>query len=185
VDPTIESQTLKKLKNSIQRRTIEMISDPAWDRTYQIVFDDDAPGECADVVGITIKEGKLIVDLFHCKHSRAKLGNRIKDLYEVCGQAQRSIKWRDDVDRFVQHLLNREKRRMKVHNVSRFERGDFKQLVGIRGEARALVPEFRIFVVQPGISKASITDDQRELLATTELYLHETRSIKLVVVGRD
>src|ERR1700676_3368013 len=53
-------------------------------------------------------------------------------------------------------------------------RAIFKQLVGIRGEARALVPEFRIFIVQPGVSKAAITDDQRELLSTTELYLHET-----------
>lgn len=185
VDPRTESQALQKLKDSIQRRTIENVSAPDWDRNYQIVFDDDAPGECADVVGLAISEGKLIVDLFHCKHTKAKPGNRIKDLYEVCGQAQRSIKWRDDIDRFVLHLVNREKKRMKKHGVSRFERGDFKQLVGIRGEARALVPEFRIFIVQPGVSKATITDDQRELLSTTELYLHETRSIKFRVVGSE
>jgi superfamily II DNA or RNA helicase len=185
VDPTVESQTLEKLKHSIQRRTIDNVSAPGWGRTYQIVFDDDAPGECADVVGLAISEGKLLIDLFHCKHTKAEPGNRIKDLYEVCGQAQRSMKWRDDIDRFLLHLINREKRRMKKHGVSRFERGDFKQLVGMRGEARALVPELRIFIVQPGLSKAGVTDDQRELLSTTELYLHETRSIKFLVIGTD
>ena len=136
-------------------------------------------------MGLVIREDKLIVDLFHCKHTKAKPGNRIKDLYEVCGQAQWSIKWRDDIDRFLLHLLNREKRRMKKYGVSRFERGDFKQLVGIRGAARALTPEFRIFIVQPGISKAGVTDDQRELLSTTELYLHETRSIKFRVIASE
>ncbi len=183
VDPTKESQTLQKLKNSIQRRTIENVSAPEWERKYQIIFDDDAPGECADVVGISISEGKLLVDFFHCKYTKAKPGNRIKDLYEVCGQATRSIKWRDDIDRFLLHLINREKKRMRKHGVSRFDRGDFKQLVGIRGEARALVPEFRIFIVQPGLSKATVTNDQRELLSTTELYLHETRSIRFLVIG--
>jgi len=38
-------------------------------------------------------------------------------------------------------------------------------------------------IVQPGISKANITDDQRELLGTTELYLHETRSIPFQVIS--
>jgi hypothetical protein len=127
----------------------------------------------------------LIVDLFHCKHTKAKPGNRIRDLYEVCGQAQRSIKWQDDIDRFLLHLINREKRRMRKHGVSRFERGNFKLLVGIRGEARALVAEFRVFIVQPGISKDSVTNDQRELLSSTELYLNETRSIKFGVIARD
>jgi hypothetical protein len=74
---------------------------------------------------------------------------------------------------------------MKKYAVSRFERGDFKQLVGMWGEARALTPEFRIFVVQPGISKLAVTDDQRELLSSTELYLHETRSIKFGVIASE
>jgi superfamily II DNA or RNA helicase len=183
VDPTVESQTLQKLKQSIQRRTIDTLLSPGWDRTYQIVFDDDAPGECADVVGIAILKAKLIVDLFHCKHTKAEPGQRIKDLYEVCGQAQRSIKWRDDIDRFLLHLLNREKRRVKKYGATRLERGDFKQLVGVRGEARGLSPEFRIFIVQPGISKAAVTPDQRELLSSTELYLNETRSIRFGVIA--
>ena len=109
VDLTKESQTIHKRANSIQRRTIDNILSADWSRDYQLVFDDDAPGEVADVVCLSTSDTKLLVDLFHCKHSRPTPGTRTKDLYEVCGQAQRSIKWQDDIDRFLLHLINREK----------------------------------------------------------------------------
>lgn len=65
---------------------------------------------------------------------------------------------------------------------SRYRQG-IKLLQAIRGEARALTPDFRIFVVQPGVSKAEISDEQREMLASTELYLHETRGIEFRLVA--
>lgn len=185
VDFTKESQTIGKRPDSIQRRTIETISSAAWDRDYQIIFDDDAPGEAADVIGIAVSDDKLKLDLFHCKFSGGDAGRRVKDLYEVCGQAQRSIKWRADIDRLLMHMVNREKSRMRKHGVSRFERGTFKLLQEMRAEARALVPEARIFVVQPGLSKAKISDDQRELLSSTDVYLHETLSIYFGVIASD
>jgi hypothetical protein len=58
------------------------------------------------------------------------------------------------------HMVNREKYRMRKYGVSRFECGTFKDLQEMRAEARALVPEARIFIVQPGLSKAKISDDQ-------------------------
>jgi superfamily II DNA or RNA helicase len=183
IDLTKESQTIAKREDSIQRRTIETVTCQTWDREYEIVFDDDAAGEAADVVCISSSKGKLEVDLFHCKYSKGKPGERVKDLYEVCGQAQRSIKWRENIERLFLHLLNREKDRMRKTGVSRFERGTFKQLQEIRIVARALVPEFRVFIVQPGLSKAQVSDDQRELLGTTELYLYETLGIQFGVIA--
>jgi hypothetical protein len=185
VDLKKESQTVKKRKDSIQRRAIETLSSPEWDRNYEVIFDDDAPGEAADVVGIALSEKKLMVDLFHCKFTRDEAGKRVKDLYEVCGQAQRSIKWRENVDRFLMHLLNREKDRMKKYGVSRFERGDFKRIQEIRTDARSLLPEFMIFIVQPGISKTNVSDDQRELLGSTELYLYETFGIEFGIIASE
>jgi hypothetical protein len=140
-------------------------------------------GEAADGIGISTSEGVLKVDLFHCKFSKGIAGKRIRDLYEVCGQAQRSRKWKDDIDRLFVHLANREKSRLKDCGVSRFERGSFKLLQMIRFEARSLVPEFRVFIVQPGLSKSGATPDQCELLGTTKLYLHETVGITFVAVG--
>ena len=183
VDPKRESQTIMKIGDSIQRRTIDTISDEKWEPNYKVIFDDDAAGEAADVVGIAILEGKVLVDLFHCKYTKHTSGKRIKDLYEVCGQAVRSRKWRDDIDRLFTHLANREKTRLKKSGVSRFERGDLKILEATRFAARALIPEFRVFIIQPGISKSQVPDDQRELLGTTELYLHETVGIQFVAVG--
>ena len=95
----------------------------------------------------------------------------------------RSRKWRDDIDRLFSHLANREKTRLKKSGVSRFERGDLKILEATRFAARALLPEFRVFIIQPGISKSQVHHDQLELLGMTELYLHETVGIRFVAVG--
>jgi superfamily II DNA or RNA helicase len=183
VDPKKESQTTKKISDSIQRRTLEVVSRTDWVPNYGIIFDDDAPGEAADVIGISTSEGTLKVDLFHCKFSKGIAGKRIKDLYEVCGQAQRSRKWTDDIDRLFVHLASREKSRLKDYSVSRFERGDFKLLQTMRFEARSLVSQFRVFIVQPGLSKSGATPDQCEILGTTKLYLHETVGITFIAVG--
>jgi hypothetical protein len=183
VAPKKESQTTKKISDSIQRRTLDVISDSTWTPQYGIIFDDDASGEAADVIGISTSEGVLKADLFHCKCSKGISGKRIRDLYEVCGQAQRSRKWKDDTDRLFVHLGNREKTRLKDSGVSRFERGNFKLLQTMRFEARSLVPEFRVFIVQPGLSKSGVTPDQCEVLGTTKLYLHETVGINFVAVG--
>jgi hypothetical protein len=66
-------------------------------RDYDIVFDDDGAGEAADIVAIKIENGTrgsaILVEFYHCKYSEQVAGKRIKDLYEVCGQAQKSMQW--------------------------------------------------------------------------------------------
>jgi hypothetical protein len=44
-------------------------------------------------------------------------------------------------------------------------------------------PEFRIFIVQPGVSKAEISNDQRVMLASTELNLQETRKMEFRLIA--
>jgi hypothetical protein len=61
-----------------------------------VYFDDDGPGEIADVVAIRLTENLVSVTLFHCKFSSGDMpGARVKDLYAVRGQAQKSARWRD------------------------------------------------------------------------------------------
>ena len=183
VDLTKESQKLTKRPDSIQKRTIETISAPSWDRTYEVIFDDDSSGEAADIVGITIDDATLYVDLFHCKYTKTKPGKRLDDLYVVCGQAIRSVKQADDIDRFFLHLMHRERERLTKHKVTRFERGDFKELSRLRALAHTVHREFRVFIVQPGLKKSIITPDLRDLLGSTELFLNTLRGIKLKVIG--
>ena len=52
------------------------------------------------------------VELYHCKYSHESTpGQRISDLYEVCGQAQKSISWMFSSEKrtdLFTHLLRRE-----------------------------------------------------------------------------
>jgi hypothetical protein len=175
-----ESQGPTRDSDSIQFRVIQELLKPEMD--YLVVFDDDAANEAADVVGLRIDGERLLIDLFHLKYSSSPPGHRVKDLYEVCGQAQRSIFWKEDALRLVDHLKRREVRRQKKHGATRFEKGDLRSLATLRRRLRFLMPEMRITVIQPGISKAEMSVDQLDLLAATEVYLQTTYGIDLRVV---
>lgn len=175
-----ESQGIERKEDSIQYRVVQELlrADPE----YLIVFDDDAAYEAADVVALRIDGERLLIDLFHLKFCTSAPGHRLQDLYEVCGQAQRSIYWKEDAGHLLAHLKHREGRRQKAHGVSRFEKGDLKTLSTLRRRLRFLMPEMRITIVQPGVSKAEISSDQLDLLAATEVYLQSTYGIEMRVI---
>lgn len=183
VDLKKESQRVEKRSDSIQYRVIDELLRGDESPDYDIVFDDDTR-EAADIVAIKVEDEHLIVHFFHCKYSgEATAGARVNDLYAVCGQAQRSVYWRGDVQRLLSHLRRREGARLRKHEVSRFERGDFALLDDISRSAPFLTPEFKIWIVQPGLSKEGASMDQLDLLAVTELYLRETHAIELGVIA--
>ena len=105
----VESQTKEKLQDSIQCRAIAEIKNEQWD----VVLDDDGTGEIADIVALRIDEDGLLVRLVHCKFSHGdKPGARIDDLYDVCGQAQKSVMWRrNDLKPFFRTLDDRAKKK--------------------------------------------------------------------------
>lgn len=178
-----ESQTIHKYPDSIQRRVIEHLLAPGHDPRYDILFDDDNSNEAADVVALKVAGEKLLVHLFHCKFSKEETaGARVDDMYAVCGQAQRSVFWRTDVRGLFDHLRYRDARRIAKHGVSRFERGDQVRLDEIARQSPFLTPEFKIFVVQPGLAKSKTKISQLELLAVTELYLRETYAVDFGVI---
>lgn len=183
IDLKKESQKLHKRPDSIQRRVIEHLLASGHDPHYDIVFDDDASNEAADVVALKVAGEKLLVHLFHCKFStEEKAGARVEDMYAVCGQAQRSVFWRTDLRGLLDHLSYRDARRLEKHSVSRFERGDQVRLDEIARQSPYLTPEFKIFVVQPGLAKSKAEVSQLELLAVTELYLRETYGVDFGVI---
>ncbi len=184
IDLSKESQTVNKDTDSIQYRVIQEALKETHDPQYDVVFDDDDSYEAADVIGIKMTDEKLIVDLYHCKFSQsATPGARVEDLYAVCGQAQKSVHWRDDIQKLIDHLILREVSRQKKGLVSRFEKGDLEKLEEIRNKVPYLIPEFTIAVVQPGLSKNQASNSQLELLAVTENYLKETHAINLEVLA--
>jgi hypothetical protein len=177
------SRGAKRL-DSIQYRVIQELISPANAVAYDIVMDDDNPGEAADVVAIAATDERLTVHLFHCKFSKEENpGARVDDLYAVCGQAQRSVHWRALAGRLLGHLLRRESKRLSAGGVSRFEKGDFQALQTLARKAPLLKPDFKIFIVQPGLSARAAGPDELELLGATEIHLKETYQIPLEVIA--
>jgi superfamily II DNA or RNA helicase len=188
-DLTTESQGLEKNPASVQARVIRELIRRAQ---YRVVFDDDGKGELADVVAVRVigdlRDPKgLHLDLFHCKYSGAPApGARVKDLYEVCGQAQKCISWMASPERqkdMLMHLLRRDADRTSKGDASRFELGDAELLRPIREMSEFVPLTVRVSIVQPGLSRASATREQLELLSVTENHLMETYQLPFVPIG--
>lgn len=183
-----ESQGKEKNPQTIQARAIEHLV--GLDR-YNVIVDDDGKGEAADIVAIRVAEEaaspEIEVDLYHCKFSLEDTpGARIDDLYQVCGQAQKSIHWMTAPEKrtdLFTHLLRREARRVDNGDPSRIEVGDADELLEIREMSRSRPVSLRIFIVQPGVSRSGASSGQLELLSVTETYLMETFQIEFGVVA--
>ncbi len=177
----VESQTKARLTNSIQYRAIAELKAEAepWD----IILDDDGSGEIADIVAIRLDKEGLLVRLVHCKYAHGEaVGTRVIDLYEVCGQAQKSIVWRrSDLGPFFRALDDRARKKQKREGVSPFEVGDIKKLYEIRDRATVLRRRMEIVIAQPGLSASKATTQQLDLLASTQAYLKTTINAPLIV----
>lgn len=186
IDLTKESQREERRPDSVQFRMIEHIK---AEGRHEILMDDDGKGEAADIVGISLDSltlPKLItVDLYHCKYSsEPEPGSRIGDMYEVCGQAQRSVLWMHNKDRrtdLFAHLLKRDALRIESGRATRFEVGTRERLIQIRDLSRTCRVTIRVFIVQPGLSKAEAADHQLAVLGVTEKFLQETYQVPLQV----
>jgi len=175
-----ESQGPNREADSIQSAVIEEL---LRTRDFDIVFDDDDANEVADIVCLKREGRDLHVRLVHCKFSSEDTaGSRVKDLYEVCGQAQKSIKWRERIPKMIKRLAAREARRIHAGLPSRFATGDVSKLVELQNAAHLLRPRFSIAIAQPGLSKARVTNEQLELLGATQTYLKETYQIPFDVL---
>lgn len=184
VDLKRESQTEARITNSIQYRLIQRLKEPSWPEKYDVLFDDDGTNEAADVVGIKIGQDELLLHLFHCKYAgEAAPGARVGDLYEVCGQAQRSVQWRAHIDHLLSHLIRRDVDYVKRVNQSRFEIGNRKTVAKIRKQAPYLKIRCEVFIVQPGLSKQQVSSKQLELLGATESFLVDQYQIRLRVIS--
>jgi superfamily II DNA or RNA helicase len=179
---TVESQTPAKLSDSIQYRAIADLK--AETEPWDIILDDDGTGEIADVVALRIDAEGLLIRLVHCKFSHGEsAGARVADLYEVCGQAQKSIMWRrSDLRPFFKALEARARQKQKRTGVSPFEVGDIKKLYELQDKAMVLRRRMEIAIVQPGLSASRASTQQLDLLASTQAYLKTTINAPLYVI---
>lgn len=181
VDIKSESMGPNKKPDSIQYRVFEAINDQ-----YDLIINDDGPGEAADLVAFKVVGDEILLELVHCKYSSDKsAGARVNDLYEVCGQAQRSIRWKHvGMDYFYKHIKRREKL-WSDKGDTRFLKGSLGDLNTLKNRARTSRLTLKVSIVQPGISIKEINDELLKLLGSTALYLKKTTQAELSVIASD
>jgi hypothetical protein len=168
LDPLIQHRVISEMKK----------------RGFSVIFDDDDHGEAADVVGVAEQQDHIEVEFWHCKFAMGETpGARIKELYELCGQAQTSIRWLEKTRDLFTHLMRREPRRYLGTEGTRYEVGTEKDLLRIREKADVQPVRLRVFIVQSGLSATAASKEQLELLAVTENYLLETFAVPLEIVA--
>jgi hypothetical protein len=132
--------------------------------TAPVILYDHGSGEIADYVTVTEEADSTVFVLYHCKGSGGPAaGARVDDVYEVCGQAQKSVAWAS-----LSRLEQRIRSRMQGE---RFVRGTEGLLQEMLVRAQDRLQRFEIKVVQPGISKARLSAAMAECLGATNGHL--------------
>ena len=143
----------------------------------QVILYDHGTGEIADFVTLETRTDDCLVSLFHCKgSSEPQPGERVADLYEVCGQAIKSARWIDR--RLMAEGLHRRNARG-----SAFLRGTYEAF------ALCLSGDFplslQITLVQPGLSKAQSLTRAGPLLAAVDDFVRGGRCARIKVIASE
>jgi len=180
VDMSRESQDIEPyIQDSIQYYFINRIRND-----FQIIYDDDGKGEIADIIGINDSDGAIDVHLFHLKYAiGGQTGNNIENFRQVCGQAQRSLRWKHKEGRqFFDRLLKRKTKTIGGVSCSRIIKGTEEDLESLLNQAKYTKPmNFHINIVQPALSKANASEDILSLLGTIQHYLGTVGNVELNV----
>ncbi len=165
VDTSLEFRSSAKDKRvSIQDGLEKMLqSDP--NNTF-IVFD-HGTGEIADYIAIQDKGIELLISLYHVKKMSAQTYNSsVDDIYEVCGQATKSITWFMPRGKLPERMLQRKKRRARF-----MIKGDFDQMIQLLRDTSKLI-RGKIVIVQPSVSATvELSDKYAEVLGATSDFI--------------
>lgn len=176
-----ESMRAERREDSVQGFTFAKIVDD-----YSIVFNDDGKGEIADLVAIRESKDAIYVDLYHCKFCPmtdgvAAPGARVADVYEVCGQASRSVKWLYTGDKFFNRLMDRYQQSL-LKDFDRILKGTPQQLEILRNKCHDHELIFKFVIVQPAISAKKVSKEQLAILGTNYSYIKSISGSDIKVI---
>lgn len=178
-----ESQGVEpKITDSIQYKIISELKEG----DYDIIYDDDYSGEIADIIAVKQHGEYINIQPYHLKFAQAGQPRQlVDDLYEVCGQALKSINWKfKESKELFEHFLRRETKKRNGKTCSRIELGTKEKISYLKEIARKGYPvEFEIFIVQPGLSSDNPSAEQLSLIAVVNSYLKGKANISLTVIG--
>lgn len=171
--------------NAINTNTDFSIHDYIIDQAiqdYDVVFYDHGSLEIADVIGL--KGGKA--QFWHCKKQS---GNEpicsIDDIYEVCGQAIKSVNWANR-SLLIKQLCERADNN---NSSAKLRKGSLDQARTILESFDNPIVPVEITIVQPGLKTANLTTNQKAaferiklLLSAAESFLQDVSSCQLSVM---
>ena len=136
------------------------------------------------MIGIDEKEKEIHVHLYHLKYARSgKVNKQIENIYEVCGQAIKSAKWKH-LQRnfnFFHRLLYRNELWAK-DGYSRILNGNIKDLQKLERISKySKKLKLDISIVQPGISKSKMTNEMKLVFGATEHYLFNSANASFTI----
>lgn len=150
----------EKRENSVQEYMMKRLIEAG----AKIVFNDDNSGESADIVAIFYEEHLIRFELIHCKYSKQTSGSRIKDLYEVCGQAIVSLRYKWKPEELLKHMERRDG--TGVLKGKRFYHGTKEDIDSVRKALRYTNVKFEFAIAQPGVKTPDINDDMMNFLGS-------------------
>ena len=147
-----------------------------------VVYYDHGTGEIADFVAVEEQDGRLLVQLYHCKGATgAAPGHRLGDVYEIAGQAIKSVTWA-----LKQRILSNIRRRFTQGIGShRFVKGDLEILTRLLNEATPAQIDFEFIAVQPGLRKDRLPPELANILAAASDHLVRGGFRPLRVLGSE
>lgn len=175
-----ESQDIAPyIQDSIQYYFIEKVKDG-----FQIVYDDDGKGEIADIIGINDTGDVIDIHLFHLKYAlKGEVNNNIDNFYQVCGQAQKALKWKHKDGREIfTHLFKRKTKTLNGNSCSRIIKGTEDDIENLLEQAKwTKAVRYHMYIVQPSLSKANASDDILLLLGNVQHCLATVGNIDLTI----
>lgn len=130
-----------------------------------ILVCDHGTGESADYISITDGLRNIQIDMYHVKASGTKKpGNRVDDLYEVCGQITKAAAFCCERQALVTKLTSR-----LASNEHKFINGNFAKLNGLLSGSKPI--KMKMIIVQPGISKSKHNLNIATLLSAPDSFL--------------
>lgn len=181
VDFTKESMWKDGVKrnNSIQEHVAKFFIEGNFD----IVFDDDAANEAADLVCLKEGDDHIRVAFIHCKYAGGmRPGERIKDVVEVSSQAVRSTKWSGQFPKLCSHLKRRDNDLKTDERPTRFLKGSSATLNQFIKMSRIKPIRTEIIIAQPGLTKKGMTKDQSQVLSSALTYIKQTIDVDMGII---
>ncbi len=177
VDVTNECKAPTDSGISIQDYLAQKLKD---DDRNNVIYFDHGTGEIADFIAVETIDSGILVKFYHCKKSGGLLpGDRVDDVYEVCGQSVKCTIYTRPSKLFerISYRFTEKK------GMSTFLKGDLENLRQLICDKPPATIFFRIIAVQPGISPTSISGKLGNILASVDDYLVRERHEHFHVMG--